>query len=36
MKKLNTFLHNEKVQGNIIIATVFIAITAILIFTWNK
>jgi len=36
MKKLNTLLHNEKVQGNIIIATVFIAIAAILIFTWNK
>jgi len=36
MKKLNTLLHDEKVQGNVIIATVFIAIIAILIFTWNK
>lgn len=36
MKKLNSFLHDEKVQGNIIIATVFIAIIVILIFTWNK
>jgi hypothetical protein len=36
MKKLNSLLHDEKVQGNIVIATVFIAITVILIFTWNK
>lgn len=36
MKKLNSFLHDEKVQGNVIISAVFIAIIAILIFTWNK
>jgi len=36
MKKNNSFAHGQKVQGAVIIAIVFLAIVAILIFTWNK
>jgi hypothetical protein len=36
MKKLNTMLHNEKVQGNLIIGGMLLLIAAIMIFTWGK
>lgn len=36
MKKFNTMLHNEKVQGNLIIGGMLLLIAAIMIFTWGK
>jgi hypothetical protein len=36
MKKINAVLHNEKVQGSLIIGTVFVVVAAIMIFTWGK
>ncbi len=36
MKKLNSFFHDEKVQGNIVLVTVFVTIATILILTWGK
>jgi hypothetical protein len=36
MKKLNTLLHNEKVQGNLVIVTMFAIVAVIMILTWGK
>ncbi len=36
MKKINSILHDEKVQGSLIIAGVFIAIAILMILTWDK
>lgn len=36
MKKFNSILHNEKVQGNLIIGGMILVIAAIMIFTWGK
>ena len=36
MKKLNTILHNEKVQGNLVIGGMLLVIAAIMILTWGK
>lgn len=36
MKKLNAILHNEKVQGNLIIAVVFALVAVVMILTWDK
>jgi hypothetical protein len=36
MKKINTLLHNEKVQGNLIIFGIFAVIVAVSIITWGK
>jgi hypothetical protein len=36
MKKLNTMLHDEKVQGSLVVGTMFVLIAAIMFFTWGK
>jgi hypothetical protein len=36
MKKFNSILGNEKVQGNLIVAVMILLIAAIMIFTWGK
>lgn len=36
MKKFNAILHDEKVQGNLIIALVFVVVLAIMVITWGK
>jgi hypothetical protein len=36
MKKLNSILHNEKVQGSLIVGTMFVLIIAIMFVTWGK
>ena len=36
MKKLNAILHDEKVQGNLIIGIVFVVVAAIMVLTWGK
>ena len=36
MKKLNSLLHNEKVQGNLVIITMFAVVAVITILTWGK
>jgi hypothetical protein len=36
MKKLNSILHDEKVQGNLIIGGMLLVIAAIMILTWGK
>lgn len=36
MKKLNTMLHDEKVQGGIVVGTMLILIVTIMIVTWGK
>jgi fumarate reductase subunit C len=36
MKKVNALLHNEKMQGNLIILSIFAVIIAVSIITWGK
>lgn len=36
MKKFNSLLHNEKVQGNLIVGGMILLIAAIMIFTWGR
>jgi hypothetical protein len=36
MKKLNTILHDEKVQGSLIVGTMLVLIVAVMFFTWGK
>jgi hypothetical protein len=36
MKKINTMLHDEKVQGNLIIASIFLALAVVIALTWGK
>jgi hypothetical protein len=36
MKKINSLLHNEKVQGNLFLGFIFTAIAVIVILTWGK
>lgn len=36
MKKINSLLHNEKVQGNLFLGFIFTAIAVIAILTWGK
>jgi len=36
MKKLNSILHDEKVQGKILLTVVFVSIVLILVLTWGK
>ncbi len=36
MKKIYSMLHDEKVQGNLIIATIFVVVLAVVILTWGK
>jgi hypothetical protein len=36
MKKLNSMLHDEKVQGNLIIVTMFAIVAVIMVLTWGK
>ena len=36
MKKFNSILHNEKVQGNLIIGGMILLIAAITFFTWGR
>lgn len=36
MKKLNAILHDEKVQGNLIIGGIVVLIVAIMVITWGK
>ncbi len=35
MKKINSMLKNEKVQGNLFIAVMFTIIAAVMIITWG-
>jgi hypothetical protein len=36
MKKLNSMLHNEKVQGNLIVGSMVVVIAIIMLITWGK
>ena len=36
MKKLNTILHDEKVQGSLVVGTMVVLIVTIMFFTWGK
>jgi hypothetical protein len=36
MKKLNSILHDEKVQGSLVIGIMLVLIITIMIFTWGK
>ncbi len=36
MKKIYSMLHDEKVQGNLIIGTIFVIVLAVVILTWGK
>jgi hypothetical protein len=36
MKKFNSILHDEKVQGTLFLAFIFIALIVILALTWGK
>ena len=36
MKKINAMLHDERVQGNMFIVTLFVIIAVIAILTWGK
>ena len=36
MKKINSILHNEKVQGNLVIGGMVLLIAIIMIFTWGR
>jgi hypothetical protein len=36
MKKLNSLLHDDKLQGSIIIVAIFLAIAVILVVTYGK
>lgn len=36
MKKFNSILHDEKVQGNLIVGAMILLIAAIMIFTWGR
>jgi hypothetical protein len=36
MKKLNSILHDEKVQGSLIVGTMFVLIITIMFVTWGK
>ena len=36
MKKFNSILHNEKVQGNLVIGGMILLIAGIMIFTWGR
>ena len=36
MKKFNSILHNEKVQGNLIVGGMILLIAAIMFFTWGR
>ena len=36
MKKINALLHNEKVQGNLIIGFIFLVVVAVVILTSGK
>jgi hypothetical protein len=36
MKKINAMLHNEKVQGNLVIGSIFILVAVIMVLTWGK
>jgi hypothetical protein len=36
MKKLNALLHDQKIQGNVILTTVFTAIILVVALTWGK
>ncbi len=36
MKKFNSILHDEKVQGNLVIGGMVLLIAAIMIFTWGR
>jgi hypothetical protein len=36
MKKLNSMLHNEKVQGNLIVGSIVVLLAVIMVITWGK
>lgn len=36
MKKINALLHNPKVQGNLLLSAIFLAIIAVVALTWGK
>lgn len=36
MKKLNSMLHDEKVQGNLIVGSIFVVVAIVMIITWGK
>jgi hypothetical protein len=36
MKKLNTILHDEKVQGSLVVGVMLVLIVTIMFFTWGK
>jgi hypothetical protein len=36
MKKFNTMLHDEKVQGSLIVGGMVLLIAAIMFFTWGR
>jgi hypothetical protein len=36
MKKLNAMLHNEKIQGNLVIGSIFVIVAVIMVLTWGK
>jgi len=36
MKKFNSYLHDEKVQGSLIVGAMILVIAAIMIFTWGR
>lgn len=36
MKKLNSMLHDEKFQGNLVIGSIFVIVTLVMVLTWGK
>jgi hypothetical protein len=36
MKKINAMLHNPKVQGNLLLSVIFIAVAVVVALTWGK
>ena len=36
MKKINAMLHNEKIQGNLVIGSIFVLVAVIMVLTWGK
>ena len=36
MKKIQAMLHNPKVQGNLLLTAIFIAVVVIVALTWGK
>jgi hypothetical protein len=36
MKKINSMLHDQKVQGNLFLGLLFAALAVVMILTWGK